>query len=431
MLMCCTLGAPQLSHNSFSLMSTQGDSMDVRFNIYHYEDRVNAVLRDIESSSQICQENKSAIQRFYSNCLAEGLTNARISKLLHHVRRIATLLNKNFAEASREDISRVVREIETNPAWSMATKHDFKVILKKFYKSLDGSGEFPEQVKWIKPNFKKNSHRLPEELLTEEDVRKLVEAAGHPRDKAFILVLYESGCRIGELLTLRIKNIMFDSNGAALLVNGKTGQRRVRIIASAPLLSVWLNNHPFRDNPDSPLWVVVGTKNHHDALGYASIVAQLRKIATRAGVNRKVNPHAFRHARATFLANNLTEAQMKEYFGWVQSSDMASVYVHLSGRDVDNAILKLHGLATEKKNENESLKLKNCARCQEKNAPVSQFCSRCGSPLDIETALELDEKRRTGDEVVSMLVKDPQVQEIIVNRILSDSEFRAKMKHIL
>ncbi len=405
--------------------------MDVRFNIYHYEDRVNAVLRDIEKSSQICQENKNAIQQFYSRCLAEGLTLARISKLLHHVRRIAVILDKNFAEATKDDIVRVVKEIETNPAWSPATKHDYKIILKKLYKSLRGTGEFPEEVKWIKPNFKKNKHKLPEELLTEEDVRKLVEGAGHPRDKAFILVLYESGCRIGELLTLRIKNVLFDANGAALLVNGKTGQRRVRIIASAPLLSVWLNNHPFRDNSDSPLWVVVGTKNHHDALGYASIVAQLKKIAIRAGVKKKVNPHSFRHARATFLANNLTEAQMKEYFGWVQSSGMAAVYVHLSGRDVDNAILRLQGLAEGHKNEAESLKIRNCPRCLEKNSPVSKFCLRCGSPLDIQTAVALDEKRRTGDEVISMLVKDPQVQQIIANKILSDAEFTKKLKEML
>jgi site-specific recombinase XerD len=118
----------------------------------------------------------------------------------------------------------------------------------------------------------------------------------------------------------------------------------VRIVASAPLLSVRLNNHPFRENPDSPLWLVVSAKNHNEALGYASAAIQLKKIALRSGVKKRVNPHAFRHARATFLANNLTEAQMKEYFGWVQSSDKASVYVHLSGSDADDAILKLQGL---------------------------------------------------------------------------------------
>jgi len=34
---------------------------------------------------------------------------------------------------------------------------------------------------------------------------------------------------------------------------------------------------------------------------------------------------------------------MCEYFGWIQGSDMPSTYVHLSGRDIDNAILRIHG----------------------------------------------------------------------------------------
>lgn len=44
------------------------------------------------------------------------------------------------------------------------------------------------------------------------------------------------------------------------------------------------------------------------------------------------------------MANYLTEAQMNDYFGWVQGSGMPSVYVHLSGRDVDDAILKANGI---------------------------------------------------------------------------------------
>jgi len=48
---------------------------------------------------------------------------------------------------------------------------------------------------------------------------------------------------------------------------------------------------------------------------------------------------------------------MKQYFGWVQGSDMASVYVHLSGRDVDNALLKLNGLEVKEEKKRNSLKL--------------------------------------------------------------------------
>jgi hypothetical protein len=38
------------------------------------------------------------------------------------------------------------------------------------------------------------------------------------------------------------------------------------------------------------------------------------------------------------VANYLTGAQMNVYFVWIQGSDMPGVYVHLSGRDVDNAV---------------------------------------------------------------------------------------------
>lgn len=38
---------------------------------------------------------------------------------------------------------------------------------------------------------------------------------------------------------------------------------------------------------------------------------------------------------------------MKELLGWVQGSEIASIYVHLSGKDVDNALLKLNGVHVE------------------------------------------------------------------------------------
>jgi integrase/recombinase XerD len=40
----------------------------------------------------------------------------------------------------------------------------------------------------------------------------------------------------------------------------------------------------------------------------------------------------------------LKETQMNAYFGWIQGSDMPSTYVHLSGRDIDDAILKANGI---------------------------------------------------------------------------------------
>jgi len=115
-----------------------------------------------------------------------------------------------------------------------------------------------------------------------------------------------------------------------LIVDGKNGMRRVRIIMSAPALSEWLRNHPVRHDPASPLWILTGNTNHGNPLTYAATVKLLRQTAKRARVRKAVNPHMFRHSRASHLATKLTEAQMKQYLGWTPGSDMAAVYVHLS-----------------------------------------------------------------------------------------------------
>ena len=58
--------------------------------------------------------------------------------------------------------------------------------------------------------MKKERKKLPREMLTIEEVKKLAKHTNNLRDRCFILILYESGARIGELLNLKIKDIEFD-----------------------------------------------------------------------------------------------------------------------------------------------------------------------------------------------------------------------------
>jgi ribosomal protein L40E len=126
-------------------------------------------------------------------------------------------------------------------------------------------------------------------------------------------------------------------------------------------------------------------------LDYYSARMVLRRMRAKAGIKKAVNPHAFRHARATHLANLLTEAQLKEMFGWTQESKVAARYVHLSGRDVDTALLRAHGLEKKLENEKPKLTVIACVRCGTRNSTAYKFCSRCSMPLDLKTALEMKE----------------------------------------
>ncbi|MDQ1255196.1 MAG: integrase/recombinase XerD [Euryarchaeota archaeon] len=123
------------------------------------------------------------------------------------------------------------------------------------------------------------------------------------------------------------------------------------------LLKEWLEEHPSKDCPEAPLWFNFAKREKSlKPLRYEAIRMRLNKIAKKAGINKKIHPHLFRHSRCTHMANYLTEAQMNAYFGWVQGSGMPSVYVHLSGRDVDGAVLKANGIIN--KDSTQSMEMK-------------------------------------------------------------------------
>lgn len=185
-----------------------------------------------------------------------------------------------------------------------------------------------------------------------------------------------------------------------------------------------MNLHPLRDNPEAPLWVNIGSTNHHKQITYPGIQKLLNTLFKKAGIKKRSNPHLFRHSRATFMANHLTEFQMNQYFGWIQGSDMPSTYVHMSGREVDNAILTMNGIPIDKKKNEIIMQPKICTRCDTINSFDSKQCNKCGCILDLKTALELEEKhekvndeRSRADEILNLLLNDNDVRKVIAEKM--------------
>jgi site-specific recombinase XerD len=330
---------------------------------------------------------------------------------------ISRKLGKPFKGATKEDVKSFMAKLERSD-YSDWTKHDQKVILRRYMRWL-GKGDI---VGWIKIRQPKNG-QLPREILTEEEVKKLAETAYTSRDKAFILALYESGCRIGEFLPLKLKQVQFDRYGAILFVSGKTGERRVRLVASSLALQRWVEEHPAKNDPNAYLWCKIPMPNNpkweNSHLSYGFTCRLLRELATKAGIRKKVNPHAFRHARATFMARHLKEPEMREFFGWGKDSKMPSIYVHLSGRDVDGSVLAVYGFKEAKDGQEPVIRVVECPRCREKTDPASMFCRRCGLPLsrpwleEPEARMErLEEELKSLKETVNLLLESEDMRLI-------------------
>lgn len=272
----------------------------------------------------------------------------------------------------------------------------------------------PELSSCITPKMPK-TRKLPENMLTEEDIEKLLNACQSLRDKALVAFLYESGCRKGELLSVKLNNVVLDSMGAVVtLPEGKTGARRIRVVFSASYLRQYMENHP---NSDSNSYLFCSTHAPYGRISDSGLKKQLKEIAVRAGITKNVFPHLLRHSRATHLAKHLSEQSLKTYLGWTPGSGMASVYVHLSGQDIDPEILKMHGIEVESTYV-PSLKVGRCPRCKELNNENSLYCGKCGLPLQDAARQQLEEAEVAVDmDIIQAALLNPAVLEEIAKRV--------------
>jgi len=382
--------------------------------VHDYEGKLRRALERIEGSG-LSAEAKRAISDFVRASRANGRGPARTLRYVTDLRKIAETLGPAFLMPTREVVEQFLADVEDEDT-APDTKLEVRKTVKALYKWY-ADGKFKDIVAWVKTTRSRNNDKLPESLITEAEVRRMIEAASHPRDRAIISVMWEAGPRVGEFLTLNVKHVQFDDVGTRLTMKGKTGMRRILLIDSTPYLAEWLASHPKRNRTDAALWVGIGTVGRDEPLQYAALRKLLATLAMKAGVKKGSNPHNFRHSRATALAKHLTEAQMDQYFGWVRGSDMPGTYVHLSGRDVDEAILKLRGLKAAEPPPESDLAPKPCPRCGLPNKATGRFCSRCGAALDLRAAMAIDEEKESLDEKLSRLLKDRKVQDFLVQRI--------------
>jgi integrase/recombinase XerD len=307
---------------------------------------------------------------------------------------------------AKEDIAKWLRELDTKYR-SENTKYDYRKRVKRFLRWLhngdDREKPVPEAIRCIK--LRRPRRSLGVEVLTETEVKDMIGACENQRDRAMLFALYESGCRAGELLSLRIRDVELDSRSAGLRVRGKCGERRVLVIQAVPDLQLWLNMHPHADNPDAVLFP--NNRDTRRAIGVVALGHIVKKYARKAGVAKRVHPHVFRHSRATHLANVLTEAQLRVHFGWTKESDIPAIYVHLSGRDVDATLLRHYGIKVEEPSEREQpLAPKPCPRCKFNNPASARFCAQCSSPLDIIAAVELEEAWEDADDMMARIMQE-------------------------
>lgn len=374
----------------------------------------------VKRNNVLNEQNKSHFLKFYDEQMSLGHSPSHIHKMLLLLNRAVEYADhRDLATLEKDDIKAMVAKFEASELseWSI---QNAKATIKVFYRWLAGIDEkrvYPEKVRWITATRKKRGIVLPDTILSENEVHKLIEAASSLRNKALISFLYYSAARVGEAMAMRIKDVVFLEDGMEVKLRGKTGMRQILVIGCTSYMSMWLNNHPFKDKSDSPMWIRMGTQLKNQVMEYNTIRKLLREAAKKAKIEKDVNPHAFRHSGATRLAKHLTEQEFKIYCGWTMASPMAAVYVHLSGRDVHDSIRKMHGIEVKKLAEDVERQLKEpikCPTCGLFNEAGKELCDSCRRPLTINVALKQTKDMDAIRPLLEAIGRDPKIAEALI-----------------
>ena len=376
-----------------------------RVDIYNTKRILESHLNSIQNAKDISKENKKVLLKTKNDFFAEGLSIHRINKYLTLLKVIARQIQ--LKTAKKEDLKKFLAWLEEKSHYAEATKKDFKVTLKKFYK------EKPELTAWFKCKMKRNHKKLPEELLTEEELLAIIRNTKNARDRAMLSVLSETGCRISELAGMRIKDVEFDDYGGKARVRGKTGERILRIVSSSNDLRSWINQHPLRSK-DSFIWINFNDKK--TVLSYRGFVKIVKSASKRAGIKKRVYNHLFRHSAASRYAGNpeLSESVLKNYFGWTEDSAMLKTYISLNAQQMDESFLRMHGLKHKQEERKSKLMPAKCVSCGFINLSESVFCEKCNKPMDLKTALQQDGAQQ--EKIQRMALELKAIKELLLTQ---------------
>lgn len=178
----------------------------------------------------------------------------------------------------------------------------------------------------LTPKF---GRHLPDVLTTGEIDRIIAAVDGttpkEMRDAAMLEVLYSCGLRVSELTSLRIRDLFFGEG--YIRVTGKGDKQRLVPISSTARERIhrYLEVRRSARAGEETLFL----NNRGSSLTRVMIFTILREAARRAGIEKKISPHTFRHSFAThLLEGGASIRQVQELLGH-ESILTTEIYTHL------------------------------------------------------------------------------------------------------
>ena len=220
--------------------------------------------------------------------------------------------------------------------------------VRSFFSYLQREG-FASRNPAVEVRAPKAPRRLPQ-TLDADQMGRLLEAptddALSQRDLAIMELLYSSGLRLAELVSLDVNSI--DLADRTVRVLGKGSKTRIVPVGSKAVTAVraWLAERAALASPDTRA-LFVGRNGTR--LGARAIQLRIAAVAKRQGIPIGVHPHLFRHSFATHLLESSADLRgVQELLGHADIST-TQVYTHLDFQHLARTYDKAHPRARRKR----------------------------------------------------------------------------------
>ncbi len=203
----------------------------------------------------------------------------------------------------------------------------------------------------IRKNYLVNKKRINKgALFTPEERQQMLRRAEKMRDKALLVLMYETAGRPQEIRDLRWRHINWKEQEAQLFSKKTQRDRALPIIEAMKYLKQWREGWVFVDPQDEDFVFParIGSSPRRDKpLSVAYINRIIKSLAKKAGISREVNAYLLRHTRLTELSKKGVRGKIHNLFAdHIDGSAQEGVYTHLNNDDMKQEVLeKAYGIS--------------------------------------------------------------------------------------
>jgi len=365
---------------------------------------------------------------------SEGQKPATLQVATCSVRRFLRYceqIGKGLDELQQSDLTAWVNSMRDS-SLSESSVNNYIVQVRSFMKwhitGKTSDTPFPEVVSHLKVKGFGSLRRLKEHATVSPQlyIRIMEEARKVNSDlPVFVALLYDTGARRGEILSLQHKHVVPNGSSTYLELRGKTGYRKVPLAGSLLILKAHLQKMP----SDPEAYLFSGRFGGPRCRSYfENPLRTITKQLQAEGIvpqDQRLSTHSFRHTRATAYGTKAgwSNPMLEALFGWTKGSRMPSLYVHPTDSDMATAVAVAQGL--EKPEEQSPDEVQSCPNCEQPVPLAMKFCGHCGHAMQSVVQAEVDQVKGLVSELGADMVEKLVQQGMAMEQFINSTEYQA------